>query len=307
MCRMFAFKSRVSLKVQRSLVKAENALQIQSSEHPHGWGIAYYLSDQHEPHEVHSVNAAFSDERFRRVSEFLTANAVVAHVRKATIGDLRPENTHPFRWQGWAFCHNGTLFGFHEIEEQLRARLKPRFVDCIHGSTDSEMLFYLVLSVLEESGFDVDNPPDQFPDEVEQVIGELLAWIRDLCEQTGADEREAMMNFILTNGRILIANRFNGTLSFSTQKKRCADYDVCPVVNKVCFGPRRVGISHTHVLLASDPTSPDDVWEEVPNRGMVLIDNDLKLSVRAIAGGSDPVPWTGAASTVVPVLARDSS
>jgi len=282
MCRMFAFKSRVSLKVQRSLVKAENALQIQSTEHPHGWGIAYYLSGRREPHEVRSVNAAFSDERFRRVSEFLTANAVVAHVRKATIGDLTPENTHPFHWQGWTFCHNGTLFGYHQIEDQLRARLKPRFVDSIGGGTDSEMLFYLVLSALEDSGFDVDSPPDRVPDQIEEVLGELLLWLRDLSESTQADEREAMMNFILTNGRILIANRFNGNLSFSTQKKRCADFDICPVVNKVCFGPRRVGISHTHVLIASDPTSPDDIWEEVPDRGMVLVDNDLRLSVRAI-------------------------
>ncbi len=156
---MFAFKSRVSLKVQRSLVKAENALQIQSSEHPHGWGIAYYLTGQRCPHEVRSVNSAFSDERFRRVSEFLTANAVVAHVRKATVGDLTPENTHPFHWEGWTFCHNGTLFGYSQIEDQLRTRLKPRFLSCIQGSTDSEMLFYLVLSTLEEAGFDVDNPP----------------------------------------------------------------------------------------------------------------------------------------------------
>ncbi len=281
---MFAFKSRVSLKVQRSLVKAENALQIQSSEHPHGWGIAYYLSGQRSPHEVRSVNSAFSDERFRRVSEFLTANAVVAHVRKATVGDLTPENTHPFHWKGWTFCHNGTLFGFAEIEEQLRSRVKPRFLKSIGGSTDSEMLFYLVLSTLEEAGFDVDNPPDSFPDAIEDALGELLGWLRDLCEATGADEREAMMNFILTNGRILVANRYNGNLSFSTQKKRCADFDICPVANKVCFGPRRIGISHTHVLIASDPTSPDDIWEEVPDRGMVLVDNELRLSVRALPG-----------------------
>jgi len=289
---MFAFKSRVSLKVQRSLVKAENALQIQSTEHPHGWGIAYYLSGRREPHEVRSVNAAFSDERFRRVSEFLTANAVVAHVRKATVGDLTPENTHPFRWQSWIFCHNGTLFGYSDIEDRLRERLKPRFADCISGTTDSEMLFYLVLGALEDAGLDLDNPPDRFPERLEDCLGELMAWLRDLCEATQADEREAMMNFILTDGRIIIANRFNGSLSFSTQKKRCADFDICPVVNKVCFGPRRIGISHTHVLIASDPTSPDDIWEEVPDRGMILVDADLRLSVRALPSVGAAVPRT---------------
>ncbi len=88
--------SRVSLKVQRSLVKAENALQLQSRAHPHGWGIAYYLASEREPQHVKSVGSAFDDERFTRVSEFLTSHAVVAHVRKATVGDLGLENTHPF-------------------------------------------------------------------------------------------------------------------------------------------------------------------------------------------------------------------
>tara|TARA_Y100001968_G_C19328096_1_gene702835 strand:- start:247 stop:1134 length:888 start_codon:yes stop_codon:yes gene_type:complete len=287
---MFAFKSRVSLKVQRSLVKAENALQLQSTEHPHGWGIAYYLSGQRIPHDVRSVNAAFADERFRRVSEFLTANAVVAHVRKATVGELSPQNTHPFHWKGWTFCHNGTLFGYQQIEAQVRQRLKARFASSIQGSTDSEMLFYLVLGALEDAGMDLDDPPDTFPDGIEDSLGELLGWLRDICEETGADEREAMMNFILTNGDILIANRFNGNLSFSTQKKRCADYDICPVANKVCFGPRRVGISHTHLLIASDPTSPDDIWEEVPNRGMLLVDSELRLALRGLPPRRDATP-----------------
>ena len=97
MCRIFAFMSRVSLKVQRSLVKAENALQIQSRAHPHGWGIAYYLSGEREPQQVKSVESAFADDRFARVSEFLTSHAVVAHVRRATVGSLSLENTHPFQ------------------------------------------------------------------------------------------------------------------------------------------------------------------------------------------------------------------
>ena len=55
MCRIFAFKSRVSLKVQRSLVKAENALQVQSEAHPHGWGISYYLIETDDDAERISV------------------------------------------------------------------------------------------------------------------------------------------------------------------------------------------------------------------------------------------------------------
>ena len=291
MCRMFAFMSRVSLKVQRSLVKADNALHLQSRNHPHGWGIAYYLSGESEPRQVKSVTAAFTDERFTRVSEFLTSHAVVAHVRKATVGDLGLENTHPFHWRGWTFCHNGTVFGFRQIEGQIRGLIHPRFVEQIRGTTDSETLFYVVLSALEEAGFDVDAPGASLPPELPEILAERLGRIRDLSAATGADARESMMNILLTNGRVLLATRFNGALSFSTQKRLCADFDICPIAEKVCFGPRRAGVRHTHVLLASDPTSPDDVWEEVPNRGFLTVDERFRLHVAPLPGLDGPPAW----------------
>lgn len=291
MCRIFAFRSRVDLKVQRSLIKAENALQIQSRKHPHGWGIAYYLTAQRDPHVIKSMESAFTDERFRRVSSFLTSHAVIAHVRKATVGALCQENTHPFSWNGWTFCHNGTIFGFDQIQERMRERIHPRFLKSIEGTTDSETFFYLVLSELERSGFDVDNHQGPLPDTLWERLGELLGWVRDLSEATGEDEREAMMNFVLTNGMVMLAARFNGGLSFSTQKRRCADFDICPVPEKVCFGARQPGVQHTHLLLASDPTSSDDVWEEIPNRGLLLVEQDLSLRVRPLGGVKGGPAW----------------
>jgi glutamine amidotransferase len=291
MCRIFAFTSRVSLKVQRSLVKADNALQLQSRRHPHGWGIAYYLAGSREPTHVKSVASAFDDDRFARVSEFLTSHAVIAHVRKATVGELSLENTHPFHWNEWTFCHNGTLFGFNQVKEVLRARIADHLRPAIQGTTDSETLFYLVLSTLERVGVDLHDPPDVIPEAAWVAIGRLSSWICDVTAATGADERESMMNWVLTDGRIWLATRFNGGLSFSTQKLRCADFDVCPIRDKVCFGPRRPGIRHTHVLIASDPTSPDDIWEELPNRSLLTVDSELRLKVAPLPGVSGGEAW----------------
>ena len=291
MCRLFLFTSRVSLKVQRSLVKAENALQTQSRDHPHGWGIAYYLTGESKPHRTRSVESAHTDDNFERVSEFLTSNAVLAHVRKATVGPLNIANTHPFQFGDWVFCHNGTLFGFEQVQDEVQRRVHPRFLKLIEGSTDSETLFYLVLSMLEELGVDLETPPERFPSGLNEKLSELLGWVRDLCGETGADDREAMMNFVLTNGRLVLANRFNGGLSFSTQKRRCADRDVCPIVDKVCFGPRRTGIRHTHVLIASDPTSADDIWEEIPNRGFLTVDAEYRIDIQSLENVSGPPAW----------------
>ena len=291
MCRIFAFRSRVSLQVQRSLVKAENALQVQSRAHPHGWGIAFYLTGEQEPKEVKSVASAFDDDRFAKVSQFLTSHAVLAHVRKATIGDLSLKNTHPFLWRGWSFCHNGTIFGFDQIKDQVYERIAPRFLPLVQGETDSEALFYLVLTALLSLGYNVDEGGGRFPEGATEALSELLTWLRDLSDQTKADEREAMLNFVLTDGHVLMATRWNGNLHFSTQKVRCADFEVCPVAQKVCFGPRRIGIRHTHILIASDPTSPDDIWEEIPNRGVAMVDEELRLDVRPLPGVVGPPPW----------------
>lgn len=291
MCRIFAFMSRVSLKVQRSLVKAENALQTQSRGHPDGWGVAYYLTGGTEPQVVRSLEAAFSDDRFERVSEFLTSHAVVAHVRKATVGALGLDNTHPFRRGPWTFCHNGTTFGFDALRGEIIERIAPSLRDGIEGTTDSETLFALLLSELATLGMDLEAPPDRFPDGTVEAIGDLFRWLRDRGAATGEDEREPMLNFVLTDGRILLATRYNGRLHFSTQKVRCADFDICPVANKVCFGPRQDDVRHTHVLLASDPTSADDLWEEIPHPGLLTVDRDLRLQVHRLQGLEGPEPW----------------
>ena len=61
---------------------------------------------------------------------------VIAHIRKATQGEVALENCHPFvreLWgRYWVFAHNGDLKDFH-----------PRLHGSFHpvGSTDSELAF----------------------------------------------------------------------------------------------------------------------------------------------------------------------
>ena len=37
------------------------------------------------------------------------ADVLIGHVRTATVGTLRTENTHPFRYRQWLFAQTGTL------------------------------------------------------------------------------------------------------------------------------------------------------------------------------------------------------
>ena len=66
MCRVFGFKSVISSQVHTSLTESENALAIQSKEHPHGWGVAYYVAGA--PHLIKNVDSAVESNLFKRVS-----------------------------------------------------------------------------------------------------------------------------------------------------------------------------------------------------------------------------------------------
>ena len=85
MCRLFGFRSIIESKVHSSLMNAENALGIQSVDHPDGWGVAYYIG--YSPHLIKADRPAIECEIFKKVSGVVSSHTVLAHIRKSTIGE----------------------------------------------------------------------------------------------------------------------------------------------------------------------------------------------------------------------------
>ena len=59
---------------------------------------------------------------------------------------MQQSNCHPFRHGRWLFVHNGVINGFHAMRRDLMLAVDPALFDDIHGSTDSETLFYLAVT-----------------------------------------------------------------------------------------------------------------------------------------------------------------
>jgi glutamine amidotransferase len=95
MCRLFGFRSVLKSRVHHSLVSADNALVNQSEQHPDGWGVAYF--QQGVPHLVKTADTAVADSLFQRLSGVVRSETVLAHLRKATHGELSMINSHPFQ------------------------------------------------------------------------------------------------------------------------------------------------------------------------------------------------------------------
>ena len=96
MCRVFGCVAAEPVSIRHELLEAENPLIRQSEEHDSGWGMAVYeRADGAEPHTVRFPEAAHADGEFLNATN-LKGRIFNVHVRRATMGELSPENTHPF-------------------------------------------------------------------------------------------------------------------------------------------------------------------------------------------------------------------
>jgi predicted glutamine amidotransferase len=137
MCRVFGCVAAEPVSIRHELLEAENPLIRQSEEHDSGWGMAVYeRADGAEPELVRFPEAAYAD------GEFLSATSMQGrifnmHVRRATMGELALENTHPFCLGSYTLGHNGTIVRYPRLlEPHMR---QPQ------GDTDSEHLFNLLM------------------------------------------------------------------------------------------------------------------------------------------------------------------
>ena len=193
--------------VARALLLAENALRVQSREHPDGWGMAWYVGGV--PTVVRSLEAAHEDRSFDDVGESVESQAVIAHVRKASVGGISLENTHPFERGRWVFVHNGTIPDWDRAQPLLEAQLDPSLRRELRGETDSERCFALFLTRLQ---LRCDPEAASFTDAV-QALRETVAAVRAASEPGGAGP--ASTTFVLSDGRLLLGCSRGRTLHTS--------------------------------------------------------------------------------------------
>ncbi|WP_430009687.1 class II glutamine amidotransferase [Methylophaga lonarensis] len=156
-----------------------------SDHHSDGWGLAYY--DEQDSQLRHGLQPAFSCYQARRIiSRHLKATSLLAHIRKATVGDLKLVNAHPFRrslWgQDWVFAQNGDLLDY---QPELRTGFHPT------GETDSERAFCYLFDELSE------HYPSRMPSQ--QQLAAILKLLSDDIARHGS------FNYLLANHEFMFA------------------------------------------------------------------------------------------------------
>ena len=274
MCRLFGFRTATESRVNRSLLAAENALAKQSRFHQDGWGIAYYIG--RFPHVIRSEKQALADKLFGDVGMVVATQTFLAHIRQATIVEPHVLNCHPFQYGRWTFAHNGEIAGYHlpEVQQRVMSCVDEPFRRHILGATDSEVIFHIFLSRLaaRREMFQAD---EVVADDVVGALGETVGLLRELAPDRHEDH-VTRLNFLVTNGSLLVGLRFRRDLYYSTYKTRCPERDTCESFNEgqcereVLFGQVK------HLIITSEPVSSDvNVWHELEDGECVYVDRQM--------------------------------
>ena len=153
-----------------------------TASNPDGWGVAFW-ADGHAAIEK-SPDPGWANPRFQELAGRGDSSLVIAHVRKARHPPVPGLlNTHPFAHaccgREWVFAHNGLV----PVVAGCASACRPG------GETDSETAFCQLLA---------------------GIAGEYDAtdhrrWIERLAEVAASIAASGKFNFLLSDGRVLIA------------------------------------------------------------------------------------------------------
>jgi len=249
-----------------------------------GFGMMAWDPASHNPSQPYryaSTELPVFDRNLKSLSEKIQARCVLAHVRgvtystKATISN---QNTHPFNFPNCslAMAHNGDLYKIRDILPTLKQSIRPEMVEQIQGTTDSEWIYALILSQLDDpyTASDVD--------EIKRAVEESLRIISAARERHEISISSSV-NLFITDGDTLVAVRycfdFGCYKTSSPEEVHEANFNFLSLWYTTGreFGFhegewKMIGGSDTadSIIVASEPLTEDtSSWLEVPEYSML--------------------------------------
>ena len=155
--------------------------------HKDSWGMAMSNTDKTDMKIVGKyLGSAMEANEYKNIIDSLpeTPYTFMCHLRKASPGiQISLANAHPFKWNKWAFIHNGTVY------EADKLNASPNF-QTTSDNSDSEKFFHFLLTYILDEGSNQTVP--------EKIIDALL----------NINVPFSSVNSILSNGHELYAIRY---------------------------------------------------------------------------------------------------
>jgi predicted glutamine amidotransferase len=153
MCRWMAWTGQPML-LEELLFKTQHGIVDQSLHsrmgaeptNGDGFGVGWYGVGE-TPGMYHSVGPAWGDANLRELAAHIESPLFFVHVRAAIGSPIQQTNCHPFRRGRWLFVHNGYIADFHRLRRDLMLAIDPDHFADVQGSTDTEVVFHLALTL----------------------------------------------------------------------------------------------------------------------------------------------------------------
>ena len=210
-------------------------------------------------------------------------SCLLAHVRGVAYNpdvEIAPQNIHPFHFRDtklW-MAHNGDLARFREMKPHLAEYIPSPIAQCISGTTDSEWIYALLLSQLQD--------PTASPEvgEIMQAVEKTLDILHHVRERCGITV-SSFVNLFITTGVEIVAVRYcfdfgcytpDATLLHEPNFSFLSLWYTCGLEYGLYNGEwKMVGDSGAadSIMIASEPLTRDTTaWLEVPEYSLLYAD-----------------------------------
>jgi predicted glutamine amidotransferase len=278
MARLFGLIGNRPDLTARVLAFEGEALRARSQGEPLGWGLGFYQGG-----EV-LIRRRPIDERqeldFSTLAADVRADLLIGHVRHATVGALRTENTHPFRYRQWLFAQTGTVSDFGQVRERLVGSVPDFLRSGIRGETDAEVVFHVFLSFLHDAGLLNNGSVEAAP--VREALRSSLAVVDGITAEAGT--APGQLNLLVSNGHQIVAlHRSDAPMCLRVFSGK-ADGDA--ILGDDAQLRRKVPeLARMHVTIAAgdfDGAVPNGRWKMVPERAIVTMSCDEDPRIEAL-------------------------
>lgn len=231
-----------------------------------GFGVGWYdRRIEAEPSVFREMLPIEHSENLRQVSRKLRVRRLFAHVRDASPQlPISLLNTHPFQFGAFMFMHNGRLQDFAARKHAMAGQIKPEYFARLRGSTDSEYIFYLLLSELDPLG-----NPDYSAEWLAGAFSRVLGWL--FPEPTPAGQKASTVNAALTDGRTLVVSRFSSRAGHRPPSLYYA------LAQKIGLERDRLAIrgeGENNLVISSEPIAGEKKnWRIFPENHLLIVQN----------------------------------
>lgn len=297
MCRILSYLGN-AIAVEELLYKPDNSF-IKQSYHPKymphllnlaGFGMAAWDDQSNHPHLPYlykTPQLPFYDENLRNLASKISPYCLLAHLRGVTYNDAQivsSQNVHPFVLKdvSIALAHNGALYDFDKMKYDLLEYIKPAFRTYIHGTTDSEWIYFIFLSQLSSL-----SSPLAIED-ISKAIIETLKIIQRVRHRHDIGINSPV-NLFITNGQFIAATRYVFDYGWQAHDSAAAhlsfhslwytygeDYGFYDNEYKM-----KGGANKSSIIIASEPLTEDTTtWLEVPEYTLIIahkMEEEIKI------------------------------